>query len=264
MPHQFASHLPVPHQSAPHHPAQTRPTPEEQTVNEHTGIPREWLRPAFVSHAVDALFHQSQVIPRLWYSHRSQLQQLPAQVPQGGAVAPREAGNANEYVDMILANLNALLPAKFVLPDLGTPVHLTDCYTVGLENGLHRSLDATFADIEKTIKFNGAFRMGPFGVHCHWKYLLVGGKAEITTSNLDIELAMQLHIDSGETPEMTQFQVNELAKFKVDISGVPTMNWAIANVVEGIINGYLDTIVSTLETLVPAAVQGVFDKLVLP
>ncbi|KAF2366258.1 hypothetical protein FHG87_002994 [Trinorchestia longiramus] len=83
----------------------------------------------------------------------------------------KDSGNANRYVDLVLRILNQMMPEELPLPDIGTMFHLHDCFMFGLDNGLHRSGDATMVTVGETVKFSASFAMKDLGVTCSWKYL---------------------------------------------------------------------------------------------
>jgi hypothetical protein len=186
------------------------------------------------------------------------------QLPQD-LLGGKDSGNANNYVDMVLNLLNPLLPGELPLPDIGSMFNLHDCYMFGLDNGLHRSGDATMVTVDTTTKFSAAFAMENLGVTCSWKYMLMHGKATGSTALVDISAAFSLELTSGSSPQITEFRVVEMAPIKTDVTGLTILfNWLAEDIANVVINKFHDQIIYVIENDVRALMQFVLDQIVIP
>ena len=159
----------------------------------------------------------------------------------------QSSANANEYFDRVLANArhlvldNGLDPMP--LPDedisvIGTGVVLHDGHLDGLSN-VHRTGDAVMSydgewlGISAHIGFNG------FGAGYSCKIEIIGIGPDVTATATISETSIYVNAKiSSQTLkiQLADFNIEDVGKIDVDISGLGIFDWLLEPLTEAIVN----------------------------
>merc|ERR1719244_1097936 len=184
------------------------------------------------------------------------------------AVAVYEAGNANEFLDAMIAQARPSLAEKdpLTLPDarkgfekkvLGVTVHgeakIYDGFLAGIQS-IHRTGDAEMtqsADMTKLkikaklgmSKLNGHYRM-------HAKFMNLGpsGEVSVQVSLVSVEIHVSVDLSTGK-PKTTleYFDIDYVGKIGIYFDGLGPLDWIINPLGGWIINLVKDKIVDAVE-----------------
>jgi len=170
--------------------------------------------------------------------------------------------SGNSFIDGILAKINPKLPARQNLSDIGTLLHLKDCFIFGLDGGLHREGNATRTIANMTIFVNTGIRIGKIGAQCDWKFLLQDGIIGGSDETVAIHMAIAIPIVSTKTIKLQEFHMMELGDLDLILTGMGILDGPMEKLVHEIIDGPLKKVlVWALDKELPAIIQKVLDNI---
>jgi len=186
-----------------------------------------------------------------------------------------EAGNANEFVDHMLATARPSIAAKdpLTLPDarkgfekkvLGIRVHgeakIYDGFLAGIQT-IHRTGDAEMTQSEDMTKLIISAHMGMSNLHGHYrmhaKFMNLGpsGECSIKVSLISVELRVNVDMSTGKPKAVLEhFDITHIGKVELHFDGLGPLDW--------IINPLGGWIINLVKHKIADAVEGPLKKLI--
>ncbi|XP_057375343.1 uncharacterized protein LOC130696271 [Daphnia carinata] len=174
----------------------------------------------------------------------------------------KEVGNANAYLDLVLAELRQVL---YETPGVD-PKTLPDAYTeipgghAALYNGwliglssIHRSADATLDYGGRYITFNGS--AGYSNMQAGYKVQVevwgvgVNAEAFALIRSLDFFFSFKIDILSGAVT-VNDFNIYNIGEIDIEINGLAPFDWAFEAIAELIIQTIKDDLAETISTVI--------------
>lgn len=174
----------------------------------------------------------------------------------------KEVGNANAYLDEVLAELRQVL---YQTPGID-PKTLPDAYTeisgghaaiyngwlIGLSS-IHRSADATLDYGGRYITFNGS--AGYSNMQAGYKVQVevwgtgVNAEAFALIRSLDFFFSFKIDVLSGEVT-VNDFNIYNIGQIDIEINGLAPFDWAFEAIAELIIKTIKDDLAETISTVI--------------
>lgn len=174
----------------------------------------------------------------------------------------KEVGNANAYLDEVLAELRQVL---YQTPGID-PKTLPDAYTeisgghaaiyngwlIGLSS-IHRSADATLDYGGRYITFNGS--AGYSNMQAGYKVQVevwgtgVNAEAFALIRSLDFFFSFKIDVLSGEVT-VNDFNIYNIGQIDIEINGLAPFDWAFEAIAELIIRTIKDDLAETISTVI--------------
>lgn len=174
----------------------------------------------------------------------------------------KEVGNANAYLDEVLAELRQVL---YQTPGID-PKTLPDAYTeisgghaaiyngwlIGLSS-IHRSADATLDYGGRYITFNGS--AGYSNMQAGYKVQVevwgtgVNAEAFALIRSLDFFFSFKIDVLSGEVT-VNDFNIYNIGQIDIEINGLAPFDWAFEAIAELIIKTIKDDLAETISTII--------------
>jgi len=155
-----------------------------------------------------------------------------------------------------------MLPAHEPLPDIGTKLNLKDCFLSGLDEGIYRYGNATMNFVNGTMHIKAGLYLKTIGAQCSWKFGILNGTMEASTSLPAMHMELETGLSKTAHPKLDDFQVLNLGKFDINVTGVSFMDKVIDDLAKAVVNGpFHGLLIKVLETKLPAVIQEQLDNI---